>query len=54
MTKGDERTLAGTPPYSCVIGNAGATSISVNDRPIDLAGRSKGNVARFKLDPANP
>ena len=51
MAKGDERVLDGSPPYSFVIGNAKATSITVSGQPFDLASRAKGNVARFMLDP---
>jgi cytoskeleton protein RodZ len=51
MRKGDRRVLSGTPPYSFVIGNAGATAITVNGQPLDLTNRAKGNVARFQLDP---
>lgn len=51
MGKGDERVLDGNPPYSFVVGNAKATTITVSGQPFDLSSRAKGNVARFKLDP---
>jgi len=54
MRKGDTRVLGGTPPYSLVIGNPGAAQLSVGGRPVDLAGRARGKVARFKFDPRNP
>jgi cytoskeleton protein RodZ len=54
MAKGDRRVLEGQPPYSFVIGNAGATSLTVGGEPFDLQGRSRGNVARFKLNPEAP
>ena len=51
MPKGTRKVLGGQPPYKLVIGNAEAVSISVNGEPFDLAPYSKGNVARFTLDP---
>ena len=54
MAKGDRRVLAGQPPYSFVIGNAGATRLTVAGKPFDLQSRSRGNVARFKLNPEAP
>lgn len=54
MRKGDQRTLAGDPPLSFVIGNAAAATLRVGDRAIDLSRRGRGGVARFKLDPSNP
>jgi len=51
MSKGDRHILEGTPPYSVIIGNASAASITVGGAPFDLSGISRGNVARFTLDP---
>lgn len=51
MQKGDRHVLEGQPPYAFVIGNSTATAISVGGKPFDLAGVSRGNVARFTLDP---
>jgi cytoskeleton protein RodZ len=51
MAKGDNRVLEGQPPYSFVIGNATATTLTVGGKPFDLPSRSRGNVARFKLNP---
>ncbi len=51
MPKGTRKVLGGRPPYKVVIGNAEAVSIAVNGKPFDLAPYSKGNVARFTLDP---
>jgi cytoskeleton protein RodZ len=51
MQKGDRHVLEGEPPYAFVIGNATSTAISVGGKPFDLGGVSRGNVARFKLDP---
>lgn len=53
MAKGDQRVLKGNPPFSFVIGNVTATTMTVGGEPFDLVGRSRGNVARFKLDPAS-
>lgn len=52
MTKGDRRILGGTPPYSLILGNASAVTVTVKGMPFDVARVAKGNVARFKLDPA--
>jgi cytoskeleton protein RodZ len=52
MSKGDRRVLGGTPPYSLILGNASAVTVTVKGSPFDLNRVAKGNVARFKLDPA--
>lgn len=54
MRKGDRRVLEGQPPYSFVIGNAKAATLTVGDKALDLSVRGRGGVARFKLDPENP
>lgn len=51
MGKGDRHALEGTPPYSVILGNTSAVSITVGGAPFDLSGISRGNVARFTLDP---
>lgn len=51
MAKGDQRVLTGSPPYSFVIGNASATTLTIGDKPFDLQAKARGNVARFKLTP---
>lgn len=51
MPKGTRKVLGGNPPYKMVIGNSQAVSITVNGEPFDLTPYSKGNVARFTLDP---
>ncbi len=53
MAKGDQRVLQGDPPFSFVIGNVTATSMTVGGEPFDLVAHSRGNVARLKLDPAS-
>ncbi|MEA1051057.1 DUF4115 domain-containing protein [Lamprobacter modestohalophilus] len=52
MNRGSRETLAGEPPYSLVIGNAAAAKLTVAGQPFDLTSVARGNVARFKLDPA--
>lgn len=51
MPGGSRRVLGGTPPYKMIIGNAGAVEILVNGEPFDVQRYTKGNVARFTLDP---
>jgi cytoskeleton protein RodZ len=51
MGKGDRHVLEGTPPYSVILGNTAAVSITVGGDPYDLADIARGNVARFTLDP---
>lgn len=48
---GSRRILQGVPPYRMVLGNASAVRILVNGREFDLTPFSRGNVARFTLDP---
>jgi cytoskeleton protein RodZ len=52
MKRDSRETLAGEPPYSLVIGNAAAAEITVAGQPFNLTSVARGNVARFKLDPA--
>lgn len=52
MSNGDRRVLGGTPPYSLILGNTSAVTVTVKGAPFDLTRVAKGNVARFKLDPA--
>jgi cytoskeleton protein RodZ len=54
MHAGDRRVLEGKPPYSVILGNAAAVKITVNGAPFDLTSITRGNVARFKLDPNQP
>jgi cytoskeleton protein RodZ len=48
---GSRRVLEGVPPYAVILGNSQAVKITVNGQPFDLAPFSRGNVARFTLDP---
>ena len=52
MARDDREILGGQPPYSLVLGNTAAAELSVAGQPYDLSAVSRGNVARFKLDPA--
>ena len=52
MGKGDRHLLEGKPPYSMILGNAAAVTISVAGAPFNLEAVTRGNVARFTLDPA--
>jgi cytoskeleton protein RodZ len=51
MRKGDRRVLEGTPPYSVILGNSPMVKVSVDGKPYDIEAHSRGNVARFTLDP---
>jgi cytoskeleton protein RodZ len=51
MKKGDRHVLEGKPPYSVILGNAAAATITVDGVAFDLSSISQGNVARFTLDP---
>ena len=53
MADGDRHVLGGEPPYSLVIGNASAVTMTVGGAPFDVRAIAKGNVARFELDPAD-
>lgn len=52
MKKGDRHVLDGTPPYSVILGNAAAVTITVDGAAFDLSAIAQGNVARFTLDPS--
>jgi cytoskeleton protein RodZ len=49
VAPGEEIKLTGTPPLKVVIGNALATQLQFRGQPVDVVGRSQGNVARFDL-----
>jgi cytoskeleton protein RodZ len=53
MPKGTRKLLGGTPPYDVVLGNASVVKVSVNGVSYDVMRHARGNVARFKLDPAS-
>ncbi len=52
IEKGTVRTLEGPAPYSVVLGNAAAVELHIDGQRVDLARYSRGNVARFTLNPA--
>ncbi len=47
---GSRESIDITLPVNVVVGNAGATSISMNGKPVDLAPHSRQNVAHIKLE----
>lgn len=40
----------GQPPFNFLIGNANATTLTFLGKPVDLANKTKNNVARFTLE----
>jgi len=46
---GSERVVRGRPPYSLVIGNASRVQVLYDDKPIDLAPHTRGDVARLTV-----
>jgi len=52
ISEGTVRTLEGPAPYNVVLGNAAAAELRINGQLIDLTPYSRGNVARFTLNPA--
>ena len=49
---GTRRVLAGTPPYRILLGNAAVAELTVDGQVVDLAPYTRGQVARFSLDPS--
>lgn len=47
---GSRESIDVTPPVNVTVGNAGATSLSMNGKPVELAPHSRQNVARIKLE----
>ena len=47
---GSRESIEAKQPLNIVVGNAGATSLNVNGKSIDLAPHSRNNVARIKLE----
>lgn len=47
---GSRESIDVKPPVNVTVGNAGATSLSMNGKSIDLAPHSRNNVAHIKLD----
>ncbi|MCZ8173930.1 MAG: helix-turn-helix domain-containing protein [Burkholderiaceae bacterium] len=49
VSPGEQVGLNGVPPLALVVGNAAATELVFRGRAVDLAVRSRDNVARFQL-----
>jgi len=47
---GQTRSIAGTPPFDVVIGNASEVSATFRGQPIDLEAVTRRNIARFILE----
>ena len=47
---GSRESVDVTPPVNVTVGNAGATSMSVGGKPVELAPHSRNNVAHIKLE----
>lgn len=51
MQMGERYVLGGEPPYSVILGNARAVTLTVKGQPYDVNRHARGNVARFTLQP---
>ncbi len=49
MQKGTRHVLGGEPPYSFVLGNSSAVTLTIKGQPFDIKPHTKGNIARFTL-----
>jgi len=49
MQKGKRYVLGGEPPYTFVLGNSQAVTLTIKGRQFDIKAHSKGNIARFVL-----
>lgn len=47
---GSRESIVVKPPLNITVGNSGATSLSMNGKPVDLALYSRNNVAHIKLN----
>ena len=47
---GSDEVIEAAPPLKLVIGNAAATTLTFNGKPVDLGPHSKLNVARITLE----
>ena len=47
---GSRESIDVTPPVNVTVGNAGATSLTMNGKPVELAPHSRQNVARIKIE----
>ncbi|MCF6354744.1 MAG: DUF4115 domain-containing protein [Candidatus Polarisedimenticolaceae bacterium] len=51
MQKGTRHLLGGEPPYTFVLGNSNAVTLTIKGQVFDLKPHTKGNIARFVLQP---
>jgi cytoskeleton protein RodZ len=51
MKAGDRREVTGQGPFRFTVGRVNNSSMTVDGKPFDLEAVSRGNVARFSLDP---
>ena len=51
MQMGEKHVLGGEPPYSVILGNSRAVTLTIKGQPYDVEQHSRGNVARFTLHP---
>jgi len=49
MQKGQRYVLGGEPPYTFVLGNSQAVTLTIKGQQFDIKAHSKGNIARFIL-----
>lgn len=47
--RGEQKKLAGRPPFSVLLGNSQAVSITYDGKPFDQSRYNQGNVARFQV-----
>lgn len=50
---GETRDVSGKPPISVLLGNASAVELRVDGKPFNVAGRSRDNIARFRITAGN-
>ena len=50
LVAGESVAVPGAAPWSVVIGRADATEVIVRGVPLDLAARTRDNVARFEVN----
>jgi cytoskeleton protein RodZ len=49
MVAGESASISGTLPLTVLVGRADVTTVEVRGKPMDLAGISRDNVARFEV-----
>lgn len=53
MSKGEEYTLTGQPPYAVTLEKAAAVKITIDGKPFKIKARTRNSKVNFSLDPAN-